>query len=199
MSLLVSRTDSQFIYSFSKSLFTDVRRGLKLVEEVEDIPEGYKPVHFASYLRTDKDNLVLVNQNAGSYLSLDESALPDFTLASDLVENYPNILVDLSMLTCKTLLDSAFSFSSKDRLQEFVMNSQCFPVGAVESDLSFYVVSNIVINSDILTRFSDPSESFLNHGYCFKPIETLRAKGSLEKAVSKSLIIVSDRGGENNE
>lgn len=192
MSFLVSKaSDISPIGVFNKSLFTLIKEGLKLVDET---PEGYKPVHFVCYLRTDKDNLVMTKYN-GSYLSLDESALSLFTLCSDVVETYPNLLVDLCLLSSKTLLESAFQTSERSHLERIVTNSTCYPVGAIETEDNYYIVSNIIVSLDVLNELSSPTTTPISRGYYLKPIETLSPEDALEKAIASSLVLVKS----NNE
>ena len=81
MSILVSKCGSS-VKSFSKELYTEVVQNLCIrpKDEWEKNPENLKSVLFAVYVRTDKDNLVLVHE--GKFASI--SYIPELVLAGGL-------------------------------------------------------------------------------------------------------------------
>lgn len=181
MSVLVSKCKDSY-KKFSKELFMEVSQNLKLLpdEEWEKNVDLNKSVLFAVYVRTDRDNLVLMaDDNQFARIS----HAPDFMLQGGL---YPNFLVDAGLMCGKSLLDSAFTVKGNDALYRIVKNSTCFPVGAVETSKRYIVVFNVVISSDLL----GDSEISLKQGYYFKPIETLKVLDSLQQEISESLIII---------
>ena len=180
MSVLVSKCGSS-VKSFSKELYTEVVQNLCIrpKDEWEKNPENLKSVLFAVYVRTDKDNLVLVHE--GKFASI--SYIPELVLAGGL---YPTIANDSGLLCGKDLLDSAFSVKNEKALYRLVGNSTCYPVGAVETSNSFVLVFNVVLSVDLLTD----AEISLKSGFHFIPIETLRVTDELQKTISESLVLV---------
>lgn len=176
--------------SFSKELYTEVSDNLKIMseEEFEANPEEYKKVLFAVYIRTDKDNLVLT-MNKDRFASVFH--IPDFVVSGGV---YPNLLYDSSIACGSEFVNSAFTFSSEEALVRFGGKSTCFPVGAVETAYKYIIVCNIIISSELLID----SEINLSSGFYFHPIETLKVKDSLQKEISKSLVLVK-KAGETNE
>lgn len=192
MSVLVSSSGRLDTHTeFSKELFTEVSQNLKVFtdeewESVKDNPE-YKNILIAVYIRTDVDNLVLlIDKEKFARIS----NVPPFISDSGL---YPNILLDIGFLYGKSLVESAFSFKSSESLKRFVGNSTCYPVGAVDTANNYVLVFNVVISEKLLRD----TEIVLNQGFHFYPIDNLSVTDSLQKAISKSLIIV--KGDDKNE
>lgn len=179
MSYLVSPA-SQDVGKFSKDRYYSIKEGLSIVPE---ITEESKPVRFACYLRTDRDNLVLTHEE--SFVFFDDSDVMN-AVGSMISYIYDNILVDLSLYTCQKYLNSVFGALSKEAITRVVLKSHCYPVGAVETEDRLIVVSNIIISADLLT---DP-EIALSEGYTFHPIETLKIEDNVQKAISESLVYV---------
>ena len=192
MSVLVSSSGRLDTHTeFSKELFTEVSQNLKVFtdeewESVKDNPE-YKNILIAVYVRTDVDNLVLlIDKEKFARIS----NVPPFISDSGL---YPNILLDIGFLYGKSLVESAFSFKSSESLKRFVGNSTCYPVGAVDTANNYVLVFNVVISEKLLRD----TEIVLNQGFHFYPIDNLSVTDSLQKAISKSLVIV--KGDDKNE
>lgn len=169
---------------FSKELFTEVSDNLKVFtdEEWESVKDDleYKNILIAVYIRTDVDNLVLLIDKE-KFAKI--SSVPPFMVDTGL---YPNILLDMGLLCGKGFIESAFSFKSSEALKRLVVNSTCYPVGAVDTPTDYVLVFNIVISENLLRD----TEIVLNQGFHFYPIDNLSVTDSLQKAVSKSLIIV---------
>lgn len=181
MSVLVSKCEKTY-EGFSKELFTEVSQTLKIIsdEEWEANEEQSKKVLFAVYVRTDTDNLVLM-VDTDKFAKI--SHAPPFITSGGV---YPNILIDTGLMCGKSLLDSVFSVKDDKALYRLVNNSACFPVGAVETSKKYVLVFNVVLSSNLL----EDNEIALQQGYYFKPIETLKVSDSLQKDISKSLIII---------
>ena len=182
MNVLVSKCNGSDM-KFSKGLFIEVADNLKVMkaEELEACEEPYKKVSFAAYLRTDKDNLVLL-------IDKDKIAnlfnVPSYALNGGLMHS--TFAVDVGYLSGKTLCESAFSFKSSQARDRFASNSTCFPIGAVETTKSLVLVYNVVVSVDLLRD----AEIVLNSGFHFHPIETLTLSDSLQREISESLVIV---------
>lgn len=182
MSVIVSDICGNSYKEFSKELFTKVSDNLKSVPDTEIANLGKaKEVLVSVYIRTDKDNLVLVLDEESSRFS-NVSSITDFTGL------YPNFLPDRGLLCGKNLIERVFSVRTEEAIKRLIGNSTCFPVGAVETKNHYVAVFNIVISSSILT---DP-EIVLNEGFYFHPIETIKPKDSLQREISKSLVIVKE-------
>ena len=184
MSVLISHRNSDSDRKFSKELFTEVVENLKAIpdEEWETTKDmlADKKVLIAVYVRTDKENLVLM---------VDEDKFASVSNVPPFIANggiYPNILVDSGLVCGKSLIDQAFNFKSAEAMKRLVMNSTCYPVGAVETLKKYVAVFNVIVSEDLLTD----SEIILNQGYYFRPIETLCLTDSLQSEISESLIIV---------
>lgn len=170
---------------FSKVLFTEVSNDLKVFsdEEWESVKETleYKKILIAVYIRTNIDNLVLLIDEDNKIASI--SNVPTFVSDSGI---YPNILVDSGLICAKNLIESVFSFKNTEAMQRLVMNSVCYPVGAVETSKKYVLVFNVVLSNTLLVD----SDISLKQGFHFHPIETLCLTDSLQKEISESLIIV---------
>ena len=185
MSVLIShRKYLECDRKFSKGLYSEVVENLKVLpdEEWESTKDmlADKKVLIAVYVRTDKDNLVLM-VDKDKFASV--SNVPPFIANGGL---YPNILVDSGLVCGKNLIDQAFHFKSAEAMKKLVMNSTCYPVGAVETSKKYVAVFNVIISEDLLTD----TEISLNQGYHFRPIETLCLTDSLQSEISESLVIV---------
>lgn len=185
MNILIShRGDLEADRRFSKELFTEVSKNLKVIpeEEWESHKEMLveKKVLIAVYVRTDVDNLVLLIDKDKFTEIFD---VPTFISDGGL---YPHILVDSGLICGKNLIDKAFSFKSAEAMKRLVTNSMCYPVGAVETTKKYILVFNVVLSESLLR---DP-EITLNQGFYFYPIESLTLTDSLQKEISESLIIV---------
>ena len=185
MSVLASSSKQlSFDREFSKELFTEVADNLKVFtdEEWESIKETYKykKVLIAVYVRTNLDNLVLL---IGKDKFANISNVPDFISDSGV---YPNILIDSGFMCSKDFIDSVFDFKSKEAMKRLVVNSMCYPVGAVETLKKYVIVFNVVLSESLLR---DP-EIRLKQGFHFHPIETLHLKDLLQREISESLVIV---------
>ena len=185
MSILASKRGClEFDRKFSKELFTKVSDNLKVFtdeewESVKDTLE-YKEVLIAVYIRTDVDNLVLViDQDKFAHIS----DVPPFIRDSGL---YPHILVDAGLICGKNFIDSVFSFKSAEAMKRLVVNSTCYPVGAVETLKKYVLVFNVVLSESLLRD----TEISLNQGFHFYPIETLHLTDLLQGDIAKSLILV---------
>lgn len=164
---------------FDKKLFLEVEENVILSEFPQS---NYKPVYFVAYARTDYDNLVLLWNN--------ELALNIKYDAGNMTPSlYLNLFDDVGLFCGKSLLDNVFSSVSVASWQDIAKKSTCYPVGAVETEDSFYVVFNVVLSVDLLRR----SDIELKVGYTFSPIETYATEDTLCKAISKSLVIVKDK------
>lgn len=181
MSVLASRCENNYS-GFSKNLFTDVSDNVRIFsdKEWEENNDEYKKVLFAIYIRTDKQNLVLM-VDEGKFASIFESH--PVTLSGGV---YPNILVDSGMMCSKLFVEQALNFDSDEALQTLCMNSACYPVGAVETSKNYILVFNVIVSTDIL---SNPN-IHLNEGFHLHPIETLSIEDSLQRDISDSLVIV---------
>lgn len=185
MSILASKRERLEIYrGFSKELFTEVAQNLKVLTDAEWAINreslAYKRVYIAVYVRTDRDNLVLMidkDKFAGV------SEVPPSIISSGI---YSNTLIDAGFVCGKNLIDQAFNFKSVEAMKRLVVNSTCYPVGAIETLESFVLVFNIIVSEDLLTD----QEISLERGFHFCPIESLSLTDSLQREISKSLIIV---------
>lgn len=182
MNVLVSKC-AESSKEFSKELYTAVKQGLKIIPE-DALPyhleNEYKGVMFAVYIRTDKDNLVLL---------VDKGKIAVTSYANSVVLNgglYPTVLSDLGMVCAKDLLEKVFAVKNVEALQRLITHSTCFPVGAVETSKKYVIVFNIVLSVDLLR---DP-EIVLREGFLFNPIETYKPEDSLQKSIAESLVIV---------
>lgn len=169
---------------FSKELFTKVSENLKVFtdDEWESVKEtlDYKKVLIAVYIRTDVENLVLlIDKDRFANIS----NVPPFISGSGL---YPHILVDSGLICGKSLIDLAFNFKSAEAMKRLVVNSTCYPVGAVETSKKYVLVFNVILSENLLR---DP-EITLKQGFYFRPIETLSLTDSLQREISESLILV---------
>lgn len=185
MSVLVSSIKHlEHDRKFSKGLYTEIQENLKAMtdEEWETTKDmiADKKVLIAVYVRTDKENLVLM-VDSDKFASI--SNVPDFITDSGL---YPNTLIDAGLVCAKSLIDQAFHFKSAEAMKRLVMKSACYPVGAVETSKKYIPVFNVVIAEDLL-RDTDIS---LNKGFHFSPIESLCLTDSLQREISESLVIV---------
>ena len=185
MSVLASKRGClEFDRKFSKELFTEVNKNLKVFtdEEWESIKDTleYKKVLIAVYVRTNIDNLILLVED-GKFAQI--SNVPPFIVNSGL---YPNVLIDSGLICAKNLIDSAFSFKNAEATHRLALNSACYPVGAVETSKKYILVFNTVLSVDLL-RDTDIT---LNQGFHFRPIETLTLTDLLQREISESLIIV---------
>lgn len=192
MSILASNSGGLNIDSkFSKELFTKVAENLKVFtdedwELIKNTSE-YKKVLIAVYVRTDKDNLVLM-VDKDKFASI--SNIPPFIIESGV---YANTLIDVGLLCGKTLIDKVFDFHSSEAMNRLVAFSTCYPVGAVETSKKYVLVYNVIISESLLRD----SEISLKQGFYFCPIESLCLTDSLQKEISESLIIVKE--GDTNE
>lgn len=169
---------------FSKSLYSEVVENLKVLpdEEWENTKDTIdnKKVLIAVYVRTDKDNLVLM-VDKDKFASV--SNVPPFVVDGGI---YPNMLADAGLVCGKSLIDQAFHFKSEEAMKRLVMKSTCYPVGAVETSRKYVVVFNVIISEDLLKD----TEISLNQGYYFRPIESLYLTDLLQREISESLVIV---------
>lgn len=185
MSILASKRGClEFDRKFSKELFTEVTENLKVFtdEEWESIKETreYKKILIAVYVRTDVDNLVLL---------IDKDKIANIQNVPPFISNsglYPHILVDAGLVCGKSFIDTAFSFKSAEAMKRLVVNSTCYPVGAVETSKKYVLVFNVVLSESLLRD----TEISLNQGFHFYPIETLHLTDLLQGDIAKSLILV---------
>ena len=185
MSILISHKGNLEIdRKFSKELFTEVLKNLKAItdEEWETTKDTIadKKVLIAAYVRTNVDNLVLMIDK-DKFASV--SNIPPFIVDSGI---YPNILVDTGLVCSKSLIDQAFHLKSAEAMRRLVMNSTCYPVGAVETSKKYIIVFNVVLSVDLLAD----KDIVLNQGFFFRPIETLHLTDELQRDISESLVIV---------
>lgn len=170
------------IEGFSKSLYTSVNEGLKLSKK--DLSEdGYKKVLIAPYIRTMRDNLVVVHDGFMSPVS-------DPVILSN--ELYPNYLIDTGFVRAKNYLEVAFVAKTTKAMMRIVENSTCFPVGAFEVNDSVIVVFNIIVLDDL---FRDP-EIALSDGFTLLPIEVYHPEDYTQGKLAESLVIVKEEGGK---
>ena len=185
MSVLASKSGhSNIDRKFSKELFTAVSQNLKVFTDVEWVSNketlDYKKVLIAVYVRTDRDNLVLLIDE-GKFASI--SNVPPFIIDNGI---YPNTLIDAGLVCGKSLIDQAFHFKSAEAMKRLVMSSACYPVGAVETSKKYAVVFNVVLSEALLRD----TEISLNQGFHFHPIESICLTDLLQRDISESLIIV---------
>lgn len=165
-------------------LFNSVNASLKVIPE-EELGSSEKPckrVSIAVYLRTDIDNLVLM---------LDKDSIAKLFPVPSLITNsgvvYPTLLVDSGLVIGKNFIESAFTFDSAEALENFVKFSTCFPVDAIETEDSFIIVFNVIVSRKF---FLSNTDFKFNNGYVFYPIESLKLEDSIQKEISKSLVLV---------
>ena len=111
------------------------------------------------------------------------SNVPPFIIDSGV---YPTVLNDSGLVSAKNLVDLAFNFSGQKAMQKFVLNSTCFPVGAIETSHKYILVYNVVISESLLRD----KEINLNKGFHFHPIESLHFEDLFQRDIAESLIIV---------
>lgn len=187
MSILASKRGG-FERKFSKELFTEVAENLKVFTDEEwasivndeTVFNDHKEVLIAVYIRTDVENLVLLI-NKESFASI--SNVPSFITDSGI---YSQSVIDAGLICSKSLIDTAFNFKSAEAMKRLVVNSVCFPVGAVETPKNYVLVFNVVMSENLLRD----TEISLNAGFHFHPIESLCLTDSLQKEISESLILV---------
>lgn len=185
MSILASkRGHSAFDRKFSKELFSEVANNLRVFSDLEWATDkeslNYKRVYIAVYVRTDRDNLVLMIDK-DRFASV--SDIPPSIINSGI---YCNTLIDAGLVCGKNLIDQAFNFKSAEAMQRLVMKSTCYPVGAVETSNSYALVYNVIIAEDLLRD----AEISLERGFHFHPIESLYLTDLLQGDIAKSLILV---------
>ena len=186
--LVVDRVPQQI--GFSKELFTEVSNNIKVItdEEWAQNSDNYKRVWFAVYVRTDRDNLVLmIDKDRISNIS----DPPSFMNSAGL---YPTYLFDSGLMCGKQLIESAFSFKSTEALKRLVGGSACFPLGAYATKISNVLVFNVIVSSSVLSD----EEISLKDGFHFVPIQSLKVRGKDQQTIADTLVLVKD-GGENNE
>lgn len=186
MSVLASRIGLlEYDRRFSKELFTEVSSNLEVFtdEKWETVKKtlDYKEILIAVYIRTDLDNLVLLIDKDSKFASI--SNAPSFIVNSGV---YPSILSDSGLICAKSLVDSAFNFKNQEAMKRLVCNSTCYPVGVAETSKNYVIVCNTIISESLLKD----KDITLNEGFYFHPIESLHITDSLQKEISKSLIIV---------
>lgn len=181
MSVLVSKCEGSY-EKFSKKLFIEVSNNLEIMsdEEWEANKNEFKSVLIAVYMRTDKDNLVLMT-DTDKFATVSQA--PPFMMNGGM---YHNFLIDSGLMCGKSILESAFNVKNNEAFYRMVKNSTCYPVGAVETDKNYIAVFNVIISSELLTD----TDIVLNQGNHFKPIETLNVSDTLQKAISESLVVV---------
>lgn len=185
MSILASkRGQSSFDRKFSKELFSEVANNLRVFSDLEWATDkeslNYKRVYIAVYVRTDRDNLVLMIDK-DRFASVTD--IPPSIINSGI---YRNTLIDAGLVCGKNFIDQAFNFKSAEAMQRLVMKSTCYPVGAVETSDSYALVYNIIIAEDLLRD----AEISLERGFHFHPIESLYLTDLLQWDIAKSLILV---------
>ena len=170
---------------FSKDLFSEVSQNLVLIPEdlLGNEDNNYKKVEFAVYVRTNsKDNLVLY---------LGDNKIAETYEAPDCVVNggvYNSVLFDAGVMCGKRLVDSCFRFKSQRAYRDFVRNSVCYPVGAVENKDKYVLVFNVIMSSELL----QDSEITFSDNVSFKPIKDIHKSicDPLQIEISKSLVEV---------
>lgn len=168
----------QSTQGFSRELYTQVNAELKLSKEK---PEGYKRVLIAPYIRTMRDNLVVVQEG---FISPISSA----TVISQGL--YPTYLFDTGLICCKNYMESVFVAKNEEAMMRIIKNSTCFPVGAVEI-YDIVVSFNIIVSDDL---FRDP-EIALSDGFTLYPIEVYHPEDIIQQELAKSLVLVKAEGG----
>ena len=167
----------------SKEAFSDISSNIVIKDSLDSDSQCYLPVKFAVYIRTDKGNLVLVN-NEGNFAEILDA--PDSMLSGGV---YPTISYDAGIMCAKSFLDSAFTFKTNEALQRLVLNSTCFPVGAFAINDSYILVFNVILSQSLLF---DPEIS-LNSGFSFIPIQTVCGiKDRCQSEISKTLVLVTE-------
>ena len=185
MNILISHRDKlEAEQKFSRELFTEVANNLSVLtnEEWESKKAmlADKEVLIAVYVRTDRENLVLMIDK-DRFASV--SNVPPFIIDSGI---YPSTLVDAGIVCGKSLIDQAFHFKSEEAMKRLVIKSVCYPVGAVETLKKYVVAFNIIISEDLLKD----TEISLNQGFHFRPIESLNLTDLLQRDISDSLVLV---------
>ena len=183
MSILASTSEHISDRGFSKELFTEVSKNLKVFtdEEWDSIKDTleYKKVLIAVYVRTVDNLVLLIDKDKFANIS----NVPPFMCNCGL---YPNILVDAGLVSSKSFIESVFNFKYASSAERFVVNSTCYPVGAVETSKKYVLVFNVVLSDTLLSD----TEISLKQGFYFHPIESLHPTDSLQKEISESLVIV---------
>ena len=188
MSVLVSKCRPTN-HELSKELFKEISENLKIMTDEEwesNRDPYYKRVTSAVYVRTDLDNLVL-KLGEDKFVSVEEA--PEPLISSNAI--YHTLLLDIGYLHGANLLKELFESDSPESRRELAFNSFCFPVGAVEMDDSYVVISNVIVSSARLKLH----RMTLNQGFTFQPIESLKdVKDYLQKEILKSLVLVKSEG-----
>ncbi len=183
MSVIVSKIAGEELDP--KKLYTFVKDNLRCVPTdcmTEGVsPDTHRRIMFATHIRTDRENLLVVKQDRfASIVPPPEQLVRQFGL-----EPFDSFMNDCALLSGKSLFDSVYRFTDKKVFEEFIQRSTCYPIGVYVLDDAYVVMSNIVVSE---TLISDPSISFRD-GFQYTPIEAYSPQDRAQKELAQCLIL----------
>lgn len=185
MNSLRCKYNSPYKYGlFLKELYSLINDHLIIVsEEDTEVLKETKPVRIATYLRTDYDNLIVIDTNKeGQPFAriFDPVYVPS--------KAYPSCLYDLGIMTSKNYVDDIL-YTSAEGYELLANKSSCFPVGALETEEEFIIVFNAIMSCELVSN----EEVRLDKGYKYCPIEKYKPEDAIQEEIAKSLAIVSNK------
>jgi hypothetical protein len=155
------------VFGMNKNLYSFFMHG-KVIDTVEekDLNKNNYPIKGVAIVRTDKENKVLMHEGK-------------FCFIYDCPNSIEGVLAnDICMCTAQKLFMETLS---EDHIREYIPRTWFMPVGAFFNNGVFYLVSNVVITSDILKE-----------GYKFEDIKKLKSKNPVEYELLKTLTFTKD-------